>query len=134
MFEHYKSRMAHRGANMSEMLRMQSNMVVEQTWDRDPNYRRVYVVKVSSGLPKITDKHELIDVKFNIDTYHKITSDEPAYLLQLDMEPKNAIQTSALVHMFIWQMKMANGSGGLFVLWMSVRSLDSTIYWSAIGL
>ena len=82
MFEHYKSRMAHRGANMSEMLRMQSNMVVEQTWDRDPNYRRVYVVKVSSGLPKITDKHELIDVKFNIDTYHKITSDEPAYLLQ----------------------------------------------------
>lgn len=82
MFEHYKSLMAHRGANMSEMLRMQSNMIIEQTWDRDPNYRRVYVVKVNSGLPKVTDKHELIDVKFNVETYQKLTSDEPAYLLQ----------------------------------------------------
>ncbi len=82
MFDHYKSRMAHRGANMSEMLRMQSNMVIEQTWDRDPNYRRVYVVKVSNGLPKVTERHELIDVKFNVETYQKLTSDEPAYLLQ----------------------------------------------------
>ena len=82
MFEHYKSRLAHRGANMSEMLRMQSNMVIEQTWDRDPNYRRVYVVKVDNGLPIVTDKHELIDVKFNVETYQKLTSDEPAYLLQ----------------------------------------------------
>ena len=81
-FEHYKSRMAHRGANMSEMLRMQSNMVIEQTWDRDPNFRRVYVVKVSRGLPKVTDKHELVDVKFNVDTYQKAGSDEPAYHLQ----------------------------------------------------
>ena len=82
MFEHYKSRMAHRGANMSEMLRMQSNMVIEQTWDRDPNYRRVYVVKVTRGLPTVTDTHELIDVKFNVDTYQKVGSDEPAYYLQ----------------------------------------------------
>lgn len=82
MFEHYKSRMAHRGANMSEMLRMQSNMVIEQTWDRDPNYRRVYVVKVNRGLPTVTDKHELVDVKFNVDTYQKAGSDEPAYHLQ----------------------------------------------------
>lgn len=81
-FEHYKSRMAHRGANMSEMLRMQSNMVIEQTWDRDPNYRRVYVVKVSRGLPKVTDKHELIDVKFNVDSYQRAGADEPAYHLQ----------------------------------------------------
>lgn len=82
MFDHYKSRMAHRGRNMSEMLRMQSNMVIEQTWDRDPNYRRVYVVKVSRGLPEVTDKHELVDVKFNVDTYQKAGSDEPAYHLQ----------------------------------------------------
>lgn len=82
MFEHYRNRVAHKGANMSEMLRMQSNMVIEQTWDRDPNYRRVYVVKVSNGLPKITERHELIDVKFNVDTYQKVGSDEPAYHLQ----------------------------------------------------
>lgn len=82
MFDHYRSRMAHRGANMSEMLRMQSNMVIEQTWDRDPNFRRVYVVKVSRGLPKVTDNHELVDVKFNVDTYQKAGSDEPAYHLQ----------------------------------------------------
>ena len=82
MFEHYKSRMAHRGANMSEMLRMQSNMVIEQTWMNDPNARRVYVVKVARGIPQVTDKHELIDVKFNVDTYQKVGSDEPAYHLQ----------------------------------------------------
>jgi hypothetical protein len=82
MFEAYKSRMAYRGKNMSEMLRMQSNMVIEQTWDRDPNYRQVYVVRVNGGLPQITDKHELIDVKFNVESYQKLTSDEPAYLLQ----------------------------------------------------
>lgn len=82
MFDHYKSRMAHRGRNMSEMLRMQSNMVIEQTWNNDPNYRRVYVVKVSNGLPVVTEQHELIDVKFNVNTYQTITSDEAAYMLQ----------------------------------------------------
>lgn len=82
MFDHYKSRMAHRGANMSEMLRMQSNMVIEQTWDRDPNYRRVYVVKANSGLPTVTNEHELIDAKFNVDTYQRVGADEPAYHLQ----------------------------------------------------
>ena len=82
MFEDYKNRMAYRGKNMSEMLRMQSNMVIEQTWDRDPNFRQVYVVKVSSGLPEVTAEHELIDVKFNVKTYANITSDEPSYLLQ----------------------------------------------------
>lgn len=82
MFEHYKSRMAHGGANMSEMLRMQSNMIIEQTWDHDPNYRRVYVVKASRGLPEVTDRHELVDVKFNVDTYQKVGADEPAYHLQ----------------------------------------------------
>lgn len=82
MFEHYRSRMAHKGANQSEMLRMQSNMVIEQTWDRDPNARRVYIVKVNRGLPEVTDRHELIDVKFNVDIYQKAGSDEPAYYLQ----------------------------------------------------
>jgi hypothetical protein len=82
MFEHYRNRMAARGTNMSEMLRMQSNMVIEQTWDRDPNYRQVYVIKVDSGLPEVTAEHELLDVKFNIKTYQSITSDEVAYMLQ----------------------------------------------------
>lgn len=82
MFEAYKNRMAARGRNMSEMLRLQSNMVIEQTWERDPNYRQVYVVRVNHGLPEVTSKHELIDVKFNVETYQKLTSDEPAYLLQ----------------------------------------------------
>ena len=82
MYEAYRKRMEARGKNMSEMLRMQSNMVIEQTWDRDPNYRQVYVVKVNSGLPEVTVEHELIDVKFNIKTYSNITSDEPSYLMQ----------------------------------------------------
>lgn len=82
MYEAYKNRMAYRGKNMSEMLRMQSRTVIEQTWDRDPNFRRVYVVKVDSGLPKVTPLHELVDAKFNIKTYSNITSDEPSYWMQ----------------------------------------------------
>lgn len=82
MFEAYKKRMSYYGDNMSEMLRKQSNMVIEQTWDRDPNARKVYVVKAESGLPKVTAEHDLIDVKFNIKTYQTITSDEVAYMLQ----------------------------------------------------
>lgn len=82
MFEAYKNRMTYRGKNMSEILRMQSNMVIESTWDRDPNYRQVYVVKVNSGLPEVTAEHELIDAKFNVKTYADIKSDEPSYLLQ----------------------------------------------------
>lgn len=82
MFESYKNRMAARGKNMSEMLRMQSNMVIEQTWTRDPNYRQVYVVRVNSGLPEVTAEHELIDAKFNVKTYSNITSDEPSYWMQ----------------------------------------------------
>lgn len=82
MFDVYRNRMEIHGKNISEMLRMQSNMVIEQTWDRDPNYRRVYVVRVDSGLPEVTAEHELIDVKFNIKTYQAITSDEVAYMLQ----------------------------------------------------
>lgn len=82
MFDSYKNRMSIRGKTMSDMLRMQSNMVLEQTWTRDPNYKQVYVVKVDNGLPEITVEHELIDVKFNIKTYQTITSDEAAYMLQ----------------------------------------------------
>lgn len=82
MFELYRNRMAARGRNMSEMLRMQSNMVIEQTWDRDPNYRQVYVVRVDSGLPEVTMEHTLIDIKFNVKTYENITSDEPSYWVQ----------------------------------------------------
>lgn len=82
MFEAYKNRMALHGAHMSDMLRRQSNMVIEQTWTRDPNYRQVYVVKVDNGLPEVTTENELIDVKFNIKTYQSITSDEVSYLLQ----------------------------------------------------
>lgn len=82
MFDDYKARMAHMGNNMSDMLRMQSNMIIEQTWDRDPNYRKVYVVQVDSGLPEVTAKHELIDTKFNVKTYSDIKSDEPSYWMQ----------------------------------------------------
>ena len=82
MFDAYRQRMAYKGNNMSEILRMQSNMVIEQTWDRDPNYRRVYVVKVDSGMPKVTEKCDLLDVKFNVKTYSNITSDEPSYWMQ----------------------------------------------------
>lgn len=78
----FRNRMALRGNSVGEMLRRQSNMVIEHTWNRDPNHRQVYVVKVDSGLPEVTSEHELIDVKFNVKTYENITSDEPSYWMQ----------------------------------------------------
>ena len=82
MFDYYRNRVLSRGGNVGEMFKKQSNMVIEYTWDRDPHAKKVYIVQVDSGLPEVTTEHELIDVKFNVDTYSKITSDEPAYLLQ----------------------------------------------------
>ena len=82
MYETYRNRMSLSGNSAGEMLRRQSNAVIEQTWDRDPNARKVYVVKVDSGLPEVTHEHELIDVKFNVKTYSNITSDEPSYWMQ----------------------------------------------------
>ena len=82
MFEAYKNRMARRGKTAGEMLRLQSNAVIEHTWDRDPNARKVYVVKIDCGLPEITAENELIDCKFNVKTYENITSDEPSYWMQ----------------------------------------------------
>ena len=102
MFESFKNRMARSGCNIGEMLQAQSNMVIEQTWNNDPNARRVYVVKVANGLPEVTENHELIDVKFNIDVYQKAGSDEPAYYLQFrhGAEKYNAdISVGAYVYM-----------------------------------
>lgn len=82
MFESYRNRMALSGNSVGEMLRRQSNAVIEQTWERDPNARQVYVVKVNSGLPEVKAEHELIDIKFNVKTYSNITSDEPSYWMQ----------------------------------------------------
>ena len=116
MFDIYKNRMAARGRNMSDMLRMQSNMVIEQTWNRDPNYRQVYVVKVDSGLPEVTAENELIDCKFNVKTYENITSDEPSYGCSLGMAKKNVIQKLLLEVIFIWRMKIMNGHGGCLLI------------------
>ena len=82
MFERYRNRVLNRGNSVGDLLRQQSNTVIEHAWNRDPHAKQVYVVKVDSGLPEVTPEHNLIDVKFNVDTYHKIVSDDPAYLLQ----------------------------------------------------
>ena len=82
MFNEYRSRMRRCGRNLGEMLRAQSTAVIEQTWNHDPNARRAYVVKATRGVPVVTDDHELIDVKFNVDAYQKVGSNEPAYYLQ----------------------------------------------------
>ena len=82
MFDSYRNRMNMVGGSVGEMLRRQSNAVIEYTWDRDPNARKIYVVRVDSGLPDVTYEHELIDAKFNVKTYENINSDEPSYWMQ----------------------------------------------------
>ena len=82
MFDDYRNRMSIYGTYVGEALRKQSTMIIEDTWTRDPNYRQVYVLKVDSGLPTLSENLTLIDAKFNIKTYQSITADEVSYMLQ----------------------------------------------------
>lgn len=53
---------------------------------RDPATKPVYVKFVNSGLPVVDDDDEVLYAKYNVKSYHNITGDEVAYLLQFRLE------------------------------------------------
>lgn len=86
MLDSYKLRMAARGSYEGEARRMNSQKIMDASWMRDAATKPVYVKWVDSGLPVIDDDDIPVYAKFNVKSYHNITGDEVAYLLQFRLD------------------------------------------------
>lgn len=86
MFDSYKLRMAALGTYEGEARRRNSQKIMDASWMRDPATKPVYVKWVDSGLPLVDDDDIPVYAKYNVKSYHNITGDEVAYLLQFRLE------------------------------------------------
>ena len=86
MLESYRLRMAALGGYDGEAKRRNAQKIMDASWMRDPATKPVYVKWVNSGLPIIDDDDIPVYAKYNVKSYHNITGDEVAYLLQFRLE------------------------------------------------
>lgn len=86
MLNDYRLRMQHMGGYDGEAKRKNSQKIMDASWMRDAATKPVYVKWVDRGLPEITDEDIPLYAKFNVKSYHNITGDEIAYLLQFRQE------------------------------------------------
>lgn len=86
MFDSYRLRMAALGTYEGEARRRNAQKIMDASWMRDPATKLVYVKWVDSGLPVIDDDDIPVYAKFNVKSYHNITGDEVAYLLQFKLD------------------------------------------------
>ena len=86
MLESYRLRMAALGGYEGEAKRRNAQKIMDASWMRDPATKRVYVKWVDSGLPLIDDDDVPVYAKYNVKSYHNITGDSIAYLLQFRLE------------------------------------------------
>ena len=86
MFDSYRLRMAALGSYEGEARRRNSQKIMDASWMRDPATKPVYVKWVNSGLPVVDDDDEVLYAKYNVKSYHNITGDEIAYLLQFRLD------------------------------------------------
>ena len=86
MLESYRLRMAALGGYEGEAKRRNAQKIMDASWMRDPATKLVYVKWVDSGLPVIDDDDVPVYAKYNVKSYHNITGDEVAYLLQFRLE------------------------------------------------
>ena len=86
MLESYRLRMATLGGYGGEAKRRNAQKIMDSSWMRDPATKPVYVKWVNSGLPVIEDDDIPVYAKYNVKSYHNITGDEIAYLLQFKLE------------------------------------------------
>ena len=90
MLESYRLRMAALGGYEGEAKRRNAQKIMDMSWMRDPATKPVYVKWVDSGLPLIDDDDIPVYAKYNVKSYHNITGDEIAYLLQFRLEDMRA--------------------------------------------
>ena len=86
MFNSYKTRMNALGSYDGEAKRKHSQKIMEASWMRDTATKPVYVKWVDSGLPVVEHNDTPVYAKFNVKSYHNVTGDEVAYLLQFKQE------------------------------------------------
>ena len=86
MLESYKLRMAAMGGYEGEARRRNSQKIMDVSWMRDPATKPVYVKWVNYGLPMLDDDDIPVYAKYNVKSYHNITGDEVAYLLQFRLD------------------------------------------------
>ena len=86
MFDAYKRRIAAMGGYEGEARRQNSQKIMDASWMRDASTKFVYVKWVDSGLPVVDDDDLPVYAKFNAKSYHNITGDEIAYLLQFRLD------------------------------------------------
>ena len=82
----FRARMAASGGYEGEARRRNAQNIMDISWMRDPATKPVYVKWVDSGLPLIDDDDVPVYAKYNVKSYHNITGDEVAYLLQFRLE------------------------------------------------
>ena len=82
----FKARMATSGSYEGETRRKNSQKIMDVSWMRDPATKPVYVKWVDSGLPLVDDDDIPVYAKYNVKSYHNITGDSVAYLLQFRLE------------------------------------------------
>ena len=102
MLDTYKLRMNTLGSYDGEARRRNSQKIMDASWMRDAATKPVYVKWVDSGLPVIDDDDVPVYAKFNVKSYHNITGDEVAYLLQFrqeDMKNNPNIKVGSYVQM-----------------------------------
>ena len=86
MLESYRLRMAALGSYEGEARRRNAQNIMDASWMRDTATKPVYVKWVDSGLPVVDDDDEVLYAKYNVKSYHNITGDSIAYLLQFRLE------------------------------------------------
>lgn len=100
MLDTFKLRMNANGSYEGEAKRRNAQNIMDASWMRDPATKPVYVKWVDSGLPVIDDDDYPVYAKFNVKSYHNITGDEIAYLLQFrneDMRANSNIRVGSYV-------------------------------------
>lgn len=86
MLDSFKLRMSALGGYEGEARRRNAQNIMDASWMRDPATKPVYVKWVDSGLPLVDDDDVPVYAKYNVKSYHNITGDEIAYLLQFRLE------------------------------------------------
>lgn len=103
MFDAYNSRMSALGGYEGNVRRNNSQKIMDASWMRDTATRPVYVKWVDSGLPTIGEFDEVLYAKYNVKSYHNITGDAVAYLLQFrleDMKNRPDIKVGSYVQIY----------------------------------
>lgn len=101
MLDSFRLRMAALGSYEGEARRRNAQNIMDASWMRDPATKPVYVKWMNSGIPVVDDDDEILYAKYNVKSYHNITGDEVAYLLEFrldDMRARPDIKVGSYVY------------------------------------